>query len=81
MGVEELGNSPFPGAAILSGLLLGLGGLMTKKPGTAREIAAEKMASFNKGQDTALAQVRDMVSPDKLREIVDTIKAVSKNAE
>tara|TARA_R110001583_G_scaffold8524_14_gene40896 strand:+ start:895 stop:1320 length:426 start_codon:yes stop_codon:yes gene_type:complete len=74
VGIEEVGNAPFPGAAIVSGLLLGFSGLMIKKPGTAMEMAKEKMSSYNKGQDVALEQFRDMVSPEKLREIVATLK-------
>lgn len=74
VGIEEVGNAPIPGATVISGLLLGFAGLMIKKPGTAGAIAKEKMESFNKGQDVALEQFRDMVSPDKLREIVSTLK-------
>jgi hypothetical protein len=74
VGLEELGNSPIPGATILSGLFLGLGGLMTRKPGTAKEIAAEKMASFNKGQTVALEQARALVSEDTMRALVAAMK-------
>lgn len=77
IGIEELGNSPIPGATMLSGLLLGVGGLMTRKPGTAKEIASEKMASFNKGQEVALSQIRELVSPDKMRELLEQIKKES----
>jgi len=74
IGLEELGNSPIPGATIFSGLLLGVGGLMTRKPGTAKEIMEEKMASFNKGQDAALEQAKLLVGPEQMRLIVDALK-------
>jgi len=74
IGIEELGNSPIPGATIFSGLLLGLGGLMTRKPGTAKEIMEEKMASFNAGQDRALEQAKHFVSEENLRSLVAALK-------
>lgn len=74
VGLEELGNSPIPGATIFSGLLLGLGGLMTRKPGTAKEIAEEKMKSFNKGQEVALSQAKNLVSEDTMRQLLAALK-------
>lgn len=77
VGLDELGNSPIPGATIFSGLLLGLGGLMTRKPGTAKEIAEEKIASFNKGQNAALEQAKLLVGPEQVRQLVDALKKVA----
>lgn len=74
IGFEEIGNSPIPGATIFSGLLLGLGGLMTRKPGTAKEIAQEKMASFNAGQDRALEQAKAFVSEENMRNLLAALK-------
>lgn len=74
VGVEELGNSPIPGAAMISGVLLGVAGLMTRKPGTAREMADEKMASFNAGQEKAVSQLQSLISPDALRELLSKLR-------
>ncbi len=74
IGLEELGNSPLPGGAIIAGMLAGFGGLMTRKPGTAKEIAEQKMASFNAGQDRATEAIKGLVTEEALREIVAKIK-------
>lgn len=42
-----------PGGAIALSVLTGFAGLMTRKPGTDREIQRAKQDSFNKGQSTA----------------------------
>lgn len=78
-GIGELGNSPIPGASIASGLLLGLAGLMMKKPGTAKMIADEKMASFNKGLEMATAKVaeqKSVVTPETLAALVAALKEI-----
>ncbi len=74
IGLEELGNSPIPGATILSGLLLGLGGLMTRKPGTATEIMEEKFASYEKGKNDALDAAKKFVSEENLRGLLAVFK-------
>lgn len=71
VGIEEVGSSPFPGAAFLMAPIFGFAGLMTRKPGTAREIAEEKMASFNKGQEAALEQLKSAVTPDAFRAFLE----------
>jgi hypothetical protein len=74
IGLEELGNAPFPGAALVSGALLGVAGLMTRKPGTAAEIAKEKMASFNKADAAWRTQLDGVMSEDSIRKLVEEIK-------
>jgi hypothetical protein len=74
IGLEEIGNAPFPGAALISGGLLGIAGLMTRKPGTAAEIAREKMASFNKADKQWRAQLDGVLSDAQLRSLVEEIK-------
>jgi hypothetical protein len=74
IGLEELGNAPFPGAAMVSGLLMGVAGLMTRKPGTAAEIAREKMASYNKADDAWRKQLDGVMSEDAIRKLVEEIK-------
>lgn len=74
IGIEEIGNAPIPGAGFLSMGLMGLGGLMIRKPGTAREIADEKMASFNKGQQVALGQAKAFVSEENMRQLLAALK-------
>ena len=53
----------FPGGAILVGLLSGGAGLLLKKPGTDRKIAAEKEASYNAGIEKA-KELRGLIRPD-----------------
>lgn len=53
----------FPGGAILVGLLSGGAGLLLKKPGTDRKIAAEKEASYNAGIEKA-KELRGVLLPD-----------------
>lgn len=77
VSMNELGAVAFPGAGILLPSLMAFGGLMIRKPGTAKAIADEKMASYNKGHDTAIAAVKDLVTPDKFQAILDAIKADS----
>jgi hypothetical protein len=77
VGLEELGNSPIPGASIASGLLLGIAGLMTRKPGTAKEVAKEKMASYNKGVDMVMEQMKNRLSEEAVREMLKQIKEAS----
>jgi hypothetical protein len=74
IGLEQIGNAPFPGAALLSGGLLGIAGLLTRKPGTAAEIAKEKMASYNKADEKWRSQLDGVLSEDKLRKLVEEIK-------
>ncbi len=78
IGIEEIGNSPIPGATLISGMLLGVAGLMTPKPGSARQVAKEKEASFNEGQSRASEQMRAMI-PDEaaLRELLKQMKGDS----
>lgn len=78
IGMEELGNSPIPGATIFSGVLLGVAGLMTRKPGTATEVAKAKMASFNAGQNKALEQAKLLVGPEQMRALVEALKKAVK---
>jgi hypothetical protein len=74
IGLDELGNSPLPGAGLLSGVLLGFAGLMTKKPGTAAMVAEEKMASYNKADEAWRSQLDGILSEQQLRSIVEEIK-------
>jgi hypothetical protein len=74
IGLEELGNAPFPGAALVSGVLMGFAGLMTRKPGTAKEIAEQKMASYNKADEAWRKQLDGILNEQQLRGIVEEIK-------
>lgn len=74
IGLEELGNAPFPGAAMVSGVLLGVAGLVTRKPGTAAEIAKEKMASFNKADKQWRDQLQGVLGDTQIRALVEEIK-------
>lgn len=74
IGLEELGSAPFPGAAMVSGVLLGVAGLLTRKPGTAAEIAKEKMASYNKADAQWRKQLDGVLSEAQLRGLVEQIK-------
>lgn len=74
IGIEELGHSPVPGASFIAAGLLGFGGLMTRKPGTSREVAEEKRASFNKGQDVAMTMAKQFVSEETMRAMLQAIK-------
>lgn len=78
IGLNELKNSPLPGASIGGGLLLGLAGLMIRKPGTAREISDEKMKSFNKGGTEAekrmLAAMQALISPEQMQAMLAQLK-------
>ena len=52
--VAAEGAAPaFPGGAILVGLLGGTAGLFLKRPGTDKQIAKEKEASYNAGMEKA----------------------------
>lgn len=57
LAITAAGNAApaFPGGAILVGLLTGAAGLYMKKPGTDREIAKAKEASYNAGMEKAKA--------------------------
>lgn len=74
IGLEMIGDAPFPGAALISGSLLGIAGLMTRKPGTAKEIADEKMASYNKADEAWRKQLDGILSDEALRKVVEEIK-------
>jgi hypothetical protein len=74
-GADQFASNPtIPGATIFGGVLLGLAGLFTKKPGTDREVASEKQASYNKGVETTAAHFKDLVSADLLQKVVDEIQ-------
>lgn len=76
VGLEEAGSA-IPGGTILMGLLFGGAGLMTRKPGTAKEVAKEKEASFNAGQKKAVDQMQGIVDPDAIRQLVKTLRGGS----
>ena len=60
----------FPGGAILIGLLGGAAGLFMKKPGTDREVAKEKEASYNAGmaKATEVAEIAAAVTGVELKQ-------------
>lgn len=53
-----------PGGGIAIGALMGLGGLLMKKPGTDKILADEKIKSFNAGAENMLAGINSATEPE-----------------
>lgn len=80
-GITAIGESPIPGAAILSTALLGLAGLFTNKPGTDKKIQDEKIKSHNRADMQWRQTLTAILSPELMAKAVAMIDSKKGDSE
>ena len=75
LGINAVGQSPFPGAAVLSTGLLGLAGLFTRKPGTDKMVQDEKIKSHNRADMQWRETLTAILTPELMAQAVAMIES------